>query len=107
MASIGNVDYQELESWYNKCPIVVQILINKFPPNRLYRLRGGPRIIILGYEEDGLITVLVSGKYNLVFEGFAVDGVNPSLLIECDLPRKGELLGEIGKGFKSLMGRVH
>jgi hypothetical protein len=53
----------------------------------------GHRAVIYSYSEDGTVTVMVLGDYNLIEFERRVFGVDPDTLMECDLPEPNEPLG--------------
>lgn len=96
MAKITEIDEAEWAEWVKTRPPVVQELCRRFPPNRLYRLRTtGQRVTLYSYNEDGTVTVNVTGEYNRIIYARRVFGVSPDDLEECDLPVEGEPLGEM------------
>jgi hypothetical protein len=97
MAKIANVVNQKgWEEWVSGRPPVVQDLCRKLPPDLLYRMKStGHRVTVYSYGEDGTVTVLVTGDYNLVTFDREVFGIKPEDLEECDLPPEGEPLGTV------------
>jgi hypothetical protein len=86
---------EEFRAWVASRPQVVQEMIARCPPDRLYRMRdSGHRAIIYSYGEDGTVTVEVTGEFNRVVFGRRVFGVSLGNLEECDLPPEGEDLGD-------------
>lgn len=84
------------DEWFNSRPECIQKLYEKFPYNRLYRMKSsGHRVTIYSYLENNTMSVVVSGDYNLVSFERRVFGVPPEDLEECDLPEEGERLGVI------------
>jgi len=83
--------------WLADQPPTIQALIARYPPNRLYRMANGQRVTIVGYRDDGTVTVDVSGEFNLVTFERSVFGVDPVELVECDLPDPDELVGALLK----------
>jgi len=47
------------------------------------------------YNEDGTLSVIVSGEYNLIIFERKVFGISPNDLTECDLPSEDDVLGTI------------
>jgi len=81
--------------WLAERPPRIRKMIERYPPNRLYRMADGHRVTIESYHDDGTVSVDVSGEFNLVtFERY-VFGVNPAELVECDLPDADELVGAL------------
>lgn len=97
MAAIKQVtikDEHEWKKWAEGRPAIIRELASKFRPWRLYRLvTSGYRVVPYSFNEDGTLTVVVSGKFNLVKFEHRVFGVNPNDLVECELPGKDEELG--------------
>ena len=83
----------KLDLWRTTKPPVIQAMIAKHPPDRLYRMDTGHRAVIYSYSEDGTVTVMVLGDYNLIEFERRVFGVDPDTLMECDLPEPNEPLG--------------
>jgi hypothetical protein len=83
----------EWSAWLAERPAEIRALIDRYPPNRLYRMEDGHRVTIEAYSEGGTVTVRVSGQYNFVMFERGVFGIDPATLVECDLPGPGELLG--------------
>lgn len=93
MAKIADLDEVGWREWVATRPPSVQALCERFPPDRLYRIKDGHRVTVLAYGEDDTIRVHVSGQYNFVTFDRQVFGIKPEDLTECDLPTKDELLG--------------
>jgi len=94
MATLCELDEKEWGKWVKTRPKIVRENCEKFPPNKLYRLKNtGHRVTIGAYAEDGTMRVYVSGDYNLVAFERQVFGIKPEDLEECDLPTKDEMLG--------------
>ena len=94
MAKITEMDQGAWDEWVKTRPKIVQDLCEQFPPDRLYQLYGtGHRVTIHSYSEDGTMTVIVSGEYNLVTFERRVFDIKPEEITECDLPTNDELLG--------------
>lgn len=82
------------EAWRASRPKLIQDLIDKLGPWTLYMLRETRhRCTIHSWNEDGTVTVAITGQYNLIPFGRRVFGVPPEDLTECDLPAPGELVG--------------
>ena len=82
-------------SWLASRPAVIQDMAKSHPPDRLYRMKDtGHRCTLYSYNENGTVTVDVTGEYNRVLFGRRVFGVAPSDLEECELPRPEEDLGD-------------
>jgi hypothetical protein len=83
------------EDWLAARPPAIRAMVDRYPPNRLYRMQDGHRVTIEAYSEGGTVTVHVSGQYNLVVFERGVFGIDPAELVECDLPPPDELVGAI------------
>ncbi len=92
MAKIADIDQSELDAWLSTRPESIQKLAKQIPPGRLYRMEN-QRVFPYSYNEDGTLTVIVSGEYNSIVFERSVFGVKPESLVECDLPEEGEELG--------------
>jgi len=87
MAKVIEINKKQWNDWVKTRPKVIQKLCERFPPDKLYQILGhGHRATIYSYEEDGTMTVNVTGEYNLVVCDRQVFGVKPSDIKECDLP---------------------
>ena len=94
MAIITELDQKRWDEWVATRPPIIQELCKKFPPNRLYKLKSSNhRVTLYSYNEDGTMTVIVSGEHNAVMFERRVFGIKPEDLEECDLPGKDEPLG--------------
>lgn len=93
MAQIREMN-EDWDAWLAERPQVIQDLAKRLPPNLLYRMRGKHRVTLYSYEEDGTLSVHVSGQYNRVLFSRHVFGVLPDDLVECDLPGPDEDLGD-------------
>jgi hypothetical protein len=79
----------EFNEWVKTRPDYIQELIEKYPPDALYRInKTGQIVTIYLYSEDGTVTVDVSGEFNLQMIDLRVFGVDPLDLTECDLPEE-------------------
>lgn len=94
MAKITEIDELAWRRWVNSRPEVIQAMCKSHPPNLLYRMSSGHRCRIYSYDENGTMTVQVTGKYNIVAFARAVFGIKPEDLVECDLPDDDEIVGE-------------
>jgi len=66
----------------------------RFPPWELLLLRSsGHRVLPYSYADDGTLSVVVLGRYNLISFERRVFGIEPDDLEPCDLPAEGEVLG--------------
>ena len=94
MAIFCEMDKKGLEEWIATRPPIIQDLVKRFPPDRLYLLKtSNHRVTITAYSEGGTLTVDVTGKYNRIIFDRQVFGINPDNLEECDLPSGDEDLG--------------
>lgn len=96
MAKHGEMDEKMFAEWVATRPDCIKELIAKLPPDRLYLLKSSNhRVTIYSYNEDGTVSVSVSGDYNRVIFERNVFGVKPEDLEECDLPSDDEPVGAI------------
>lgn len=99
MATIRTFDKNDKKAyakWLKSKPPVIQEMAKKIPPEKLYRLKtSNHRVTIFSYNENGTMTVVVSGKYNFVDFERRVFGIRPEELEECDLPGPEEPVGAI------------
>ena len=96
MAKIEGFDEEGMKEWLLTRPQVIQDMAKLIPPGRLYRLHdGGRRVFPYSYNENGTLTVVVSGEYNLVVFERNVFGIKPEDLEECDLPGPEEEVGVV------------
>lgn len=89
-----DIDEVGWRRWVNSRPQVIQKMCKSHPPNRLYKMPSGHCCKIYSYDENGTMTVNVTGEYNLVAFARSVFGMKPEELVECDLPNDDELVGE-------------
>lgn len=92
---------EEIQAWIDSLPEGPRAKANEYPPNKLYRMKDGHRVVMYSYDEndDGTCTtcqVIVSAKYNFVMFERRVFGVSFDDLEECDLPGPEEKLGNMG-----------
>lgn len=86
---------QAFREWYDSRPAEVQAMIDRYPPEKLYRLKTtGKRATIESYAENGTVSVNVTGQFNRVLFSQCVFGVEIGELEECELPLPGEDLGD-------------
>ena len=83
----------EYSRWLAGRPPAVQDMVVKRPPDRLYRIPTGHRVVVIAYAEGGTVRVAVTGRWNFVTVDHQVFGVPLEDLVECDLPGPGETLG--------------
>jgi len=82
--------------WVSSRPQIIQDLCKRFPPYNLYRLKKSDnKVTLYSYEEDGTMTVNVTGEYNVVMFNRQVFGISPDDLEECDLPSPEEATGTV------------
>ncbi len=82
--------------WVAGRPDCVRVVAERFNPWTLYRMKNtGQRVTLYSFNEDGTMTVSVTGEFNLIEFDRVVFGINPDNLEECDLPADGEIVGEV------------
>lgn len=80
--------------WSASLPKAARDLADQFEPWSLYRLKStGHRVFPYSYGNDGTLTVVVSGRFNLVDFERRVFSVQPSDLTPCELPAPDEPVG--------------
>jgi hypothetical protein len=95
VAKTHNIDEAAWEEWKNSRPPTVKAICERLRPDRLYRLKTtGQRVTMHSINEDGTVTVDITGEYNHIDFAYSVFWINPDDLEECELPQKDELLGE-------------
>ena len=83
------------DAWVATLPANVQEVAKRLPPNRLYLLKSsGHRVTLRSYNDNGSVSVDVTGRFNRVIFGRTVFGVLPEDLEECDGPAAGEDVGD-------------
>lgn len=83
------------EKWANELPTpIAQHVAKRFPPWKLYRMDSGHRVFVYSIANNGTVTVAVTGEYNKVLFGRRVFGIDPNTLVECELPKPDEEVGE-------------
>lgn len=100
MANICEVT-EQMESSYEKWILKeldgkakIADIARKYPPWKLFRMKStGHRVAPYAFNNDGTITIFVSGLYNFVMFERTVFGVNPDDLEECSLPSASERVG--------------
>jgi hypothetical protein len=86
---------EDFDEWKKDRPQVVVDLADKYPPWKLFRMKGsGHRCVPFSYNENGTLSVIVDGRFNRVLFGRTVFGVPPDELEECDLPGPDEDVGD-------------
>lgn len=98
MSVVREMNQTVFREYLTTLPPGVRKAVEAFPPDRLYRMKGGHRVTIESYgeEDDGsckTCTVRVSGDFNLVVFEREVFGVSFDSLEECDWPVEGEVTG--------------
>lgn len=85
-------DEMRHQQWVDTRPPVVQAILARLHPNKLYRhKKTGQRVTVFSVSEDGTITMRVIGLFNaLPFGDRDVFGVDPDQLEECVLPNPDE-----------------
>lgn len=96
MAILFELDEAEFQEWLEGRPAIVREIAERLRPDKLYRLKTtGQRVTMYSINEDGTVTVDVTGRFNLIAFDRQVFGINPDDLEECDLPAPNELLGTL------------
>ena len=96
MAKIIELKSAEWNKWVATRPQIIQDLCNRLPPDRLYKMTStGHRVFLYSYQENGTVTVVVSGEFNAIIFPRRVFGVKPDDLIECDLPAENDAVGSV------------
>jgi hypothetical protein len=94
MAKLFDIDEAAWAEWLSDRPPEIKAMAAKWPPNRLYRMTDtGQRCTLCSYAEDGTVRVSVTGEHNFTPFDREVFGVDPSKLVECDLPASDEPIG--------------
>lgn len=87
---------KEWSEWVQSRPDNVRMIAERFTPWTLYKLKStDQKVGIRSFNEDGTMSIIVSGKYNVVMFDRCVFGINPDDLEECDLPEEGQLVGAL------------
>lgn len=88
-----------IKGWRKWCasrPAVVRANAERFPPWELLLMKStGKRVFTMGFNEDGTISVAVTGTYNLILHERQVFGISPDDLERCELPPADEPVGAI------------
>ena len=80
--------------WVAKRPKKIRAIAERLPPWELFRMKStGQRVVLYSIFEDGTISVLITGKFNLALHDAKVFGIDPDDLEPCDLPAPDEALG--------------
>lgn len=94
MAVVTLVVEEEFRKWYDSRPPVIRELIDRFPIDRLYRIKStGHRGTLCSYNEDGTMAVTLDGTFCRVDFARNVFGLLPEDIEECDLPGPDEPTG--------------
>jgi hypothetical protein len=84
------------QEWVSSCPDVVRTVAERFDPWTLYLLKStGQRVTVCSFWEDGTVSVIVSGDYNLVTFEREVFGIDPNDLEPCEIPSLDEPVGAL------------
>lgn len=84
------------KAWVRKLPKAARAAAERFDPWTLYRLKTtGDRVTVCSFADDATVTVIVSGRWNLVLFDRQVFGIQPDELEECDLPGPDEMVGTV------------
>jgi hypothetical protein len=92
---------REWKEWVAGRPEAVRAVAERFEPWTLYRMKStGQRVFVMGFfDADSagkvLLSVGVTGEFNLVAFERKVFGIDPDDLMECDLPAPDEALGSL------------
>ena len=82
--------------WLETRPQIIRDMAERIKPNVLYRLKSsGHRVFPVSYNENGTVTVAVTGEFNRVFFERHVFGISQDDLEECELPLPSETLGSM------------
>lgn len=85
---------REWLKWVKERPEPVKSIAERFDPWSLYRFRDShQRVTLVSINENGTVTVRVTGEFNIVAFDRDVFGVNPDDLEPSDLPGPDEVLG--------------
>lgn len=84
----------QFKRWFDSRPECIQKMILSHPINKLYRMKStGQRVFLTGYDEDGTVSVIVSGEFNKVTFNRQVYNIPLDDLEECELPGPDEPVG--------------
>ena len=82
--------------WVASRPSSVRKIAERFDPWSLYRMKStGHRVTIHSFNEDGTLTVNITGEFNTILFDRQVFGINPDDLEPCDLPDADEITGTV------------
>jgi len=84
------------QRWLADAPAAVREIAKRLDPWSMYRLKTTrQRVVVLGINAEGKLRVNVLGKYNLLVPRFAVGGIDPDELEECEPPGTEEPVGSL------------
>lgn len=79
---------KEWKAWVKSRPAIVRRALRGLNPWTLYRMTDtDQRVTLVSASEDGTVKVFVSSEYNFTMFERNVFGIDPKLLVECELPR--------------------
>lgn len=82
--------------WVERLPATARAVAERFDPWTLYWLKPAEqRVTLYSVNDNGTLTVTVSGRFNLVLFERQVFGIDPDDLSECDLPAEEEAMGVV------------
>ncbi len=82
--------------WVKSRPAAVRAIAERFDPWSLYRIKpNGERVYLVSINENGTLTVGISGRFNAVVMERNVFGIDPDDLEPCDLPGPDEMTGSL------------
>jgi hypothetical protein len=90
----------DYEAWVESGDMAPEIkaIALRMPPWKIFRMKSdGHRVTLIGFNNDGTVTVNISGKFNLIIFERNVFGIDPDDLEECELPSRAEDVGSILK----------
>lgn len=91
-------DLTAFRAWVESRPGPVQKMIASHPPDRLYQMKStGQRCTLYSYAENGTVTVEITGEFNFVAFSRSVFGIDLNDLVECNLPPKDEVVGDVAE----------
>ncbi len=89
MAKVWEINQEVLDAWLAERP-QIKSLVDKYPPNLLYRMKDTGQIVtIYSYSEDNTVRVTIEPGYRMQIVPYGVFGVDPQVLEEYE-PEKGE-----------------
>jgi hypothetical protein len=96
MAKVFELDEAAWQEWVDSRPAVVKGIAERLRPDKLYRMKSTrQRVTMHSINENGTVTVDVTGRFNLIDFDRQVFGIDPDDLEECDLPTAGESVGTL------------